>query len=170
MKRKLFTTLFTSLLVLSIFGVNAEANEFENTKKGQLTDKSNYQGDLNVLTPVDNDMSPYADIIYLPGPIKHVGYVNNANLLKLINARKSSQLTFGLVSSVLGVMPSASYAVDATNATVIISQNPLERMQQAYWTNENMYVGQYYSTPTPGLSTIPFIIYSKDPIIFQSPR
>ena len=159
----------TFFLVSTSFGVNVQANEFEDTKKGQFTDKFNDQEILTDLTPVDNEISPYAQIIDLPGPIKNAGWIPNHKLIELIQVREKQGNQLGWLTLGLGRVPGASFAVDATTASMLISGDPIDRMKQAYWTGEDMYVGQYYSTPKPGLTTIPFIIYTKERLQFVSP-
>lgn len=167
MEKKILAIVSTLFLLLLNFGVDVQAKEYEESGEFIFSDGIEYLDDYDNLTPVDNEISPYATIINFPGPLKSVGYLSNYQLGELIKVRQRQENILNWLTLGLGRVPGANVAVDANFAAGIISGNPLDRMKQAYWTGEHMYVGQYYPTPKPGLSTVPFIYYTKETLIFQ---
>lgn len=169
MKRSVLALLTTIGAAFFFFGINAQASGFDDFKKGGSTDKPIFIDDSDRLIPVDDIMTPYARVITLPGPMKHAGWVSNYKLADLIKVRQRQGVFIGALTQAMGRVPFASFAVDVESSARLISADPLDRMKQAYWTGEDMYVGQYYPTSRPGLSTVPFIIYTKERLKFVTP-
>jgi hypothetical protein len=61
----------------------------------------------------------------------------------------------------------AGWAGVADGAAGMLAGNPVAKYQTAYDRGEDVYYGAYYSTPQPGLTIVPFIYYSKTPLIYQ---
>lgn len=159
------------LLVCSSFNFSVFASTDLDEKKDYVY-KSPIERDseLNDLIPVDEEVNAYAEVFEVSGPIKHVNYVSNYQLANLINVRKNQQGILEAMELILGLLKYSNYATNVNSAARIIERSPIDRMVHAYYTGEHMYVGEYYSTPHVGLSTVPFIIYSKNRIVFRGPN
>lgn len=157
--RKLISLILVAVFVLPVLGTpNVQA--FTHERNVPPTNE------LNPLTPVDGIVSPQAIIVDIPGPIKYYTFVSNAQLKKIIEANGNFERNLGLAQSFLSATTLFS-ATTPTDIALNLTNSPLRRMEQAYYSGENMYIGEYYPTPRPGLSTVPFRYYTKTPLTFR---
>lgn len=105
-------------------------------------------------------------VIDVPGPMYYHGSVANSKLKEIIASRNKKATVLNLYNIGFGLTIVGAIPAAITSAVTAVSASPTARMQTAYDRGENMYFGAYYSTPKPGLTTVPFIYYSKEPMRF----
>lgn len=157
--------LFLFLSVMFILPVFSTANVQASTQ-GKIIPPTNELNPLPLLNPVDNIISPQAIVVDIPGPIKYYTFVSNAKLKQIVDANKSYERNLSIAQTLLGVTTMFSTTA-TTEIAVALSNSPIRRVEQAYYSGENMYIGAYYPTSKPGLSTVPFRYYSKAPLTFR---
>lgn len=153
--KKLAPAILSAVLVFPVLSVqNVQAHKIDVPPMDELSP----------LTPIDYEVSPRATIVELPGPIKYYVYVSNAKLKQMIDYNNNFERNLKLAQNLLGLATVYSATAPATIA-LDLTNSPLRRIEQAYYSGEGMYIGQYYPTPKPGLSTVPFRYYTKGPTL-----
>lgn len=171
--RKVFAMTLSAGLLFTAFGTNAQAsfdgeetllkNKFDQPtlNEGKIVPPTNEE--LEPLTPVDTEVNPHVQIVEVPGPIKWYTVVSNPQLGEIVKTNNTYERNLSIAQTLLGI--ATIYSVTAsTEIAVALTNSPIRRMEQAYYTGEMMYIGEYYPTPGPGLSTVPFRYYTKTPL------
>lgn len=156
--KKTFLVMVACLMSLSLFSgsVSAETPEIASISNETLTKE---------------DIQARAIVVDLPGQLKYHGVIPNHLLPELIASRDKKTTILNWIAWGMGAFWSAPAAGAgmAASAAGILAGSPTAKYQEAYNKGQSVYYGAYYSTPQPGLTSVPFIYYSSTPLIYQTP-